>query len=172
MTRDRLKTAVVGAGYVGIATAVGLAEQDRDIVLVEQDRDRLAALADGRIPFQVPELPEAHSAQYVAGRIVPSAEISGGGLELIVVCVGTPMAAGEIRERVVDRVNGYLVPLNDPEVLAAARRRLARDPELRSPMGDRSSEVIAAYTPPDRWAAAFESAVEAILSSRRMCSPS
>jgi heterodisulfide reductase subunit A-like polyferredoxin len=41
MTEDRLKTAVVGAGYVGIATAVGLAEQGRDIVLVEQDPARL-----------------------------------------------------------------------------------------------------------------------------------
>ena len=33
-TREGLKTAVVGAGYVGIATAVGLAEQGRNIVLV------------------------------------------------------------------------------------------------------------------------------------------
>jgi UDP-glucose/GDP-mannose dehydrogenase family, NAD binding domain len=61
MTRDRLKTAVVGAGYVGIATAVGLAEQGRDIVLVEQDPARLAALADGRIPFHEPGLPEAYA---------------------------------------------------------------------------------------------------------------
>jgi len=91
MTRDRLKTAVLGAGYVGIATAVGLAEQGRNVVLVEQDPARLAALADGRIPFHEPGLPEAYAAQHVAGRIVPSAEISRDGLELIVVCVGTPI---------------------------------------------------------------------------------
>jgi len=54
-----LKTAVVGAGYVGIATAVGLAEQGRDIVLVEHNPGRLAALTDGRIPFHEPGLPEA-----------------------------------------------------------------------------------------------------------------
>jgi UDP-glucose 6-dehydrogenase len=42
--------AVVGAGYVGVA-AVDLAEQGRDIVLVEQDPGRLAALVYGRIPF-------------------------------------------------------------------------------------------------------------------------
>lgn len=57
MTRDRLRTAVVGAGYVGIATAVGLAEQGRDIALVEQDPARLTALADGRTPFHEPGLP-------------------------------------------------------------------------------------------------------------------
>ena len=91
MAHDSVKTAVVGAGYVGIATAVGLAEQGRDIVLVEQDTARLAALVDGRIPFHEPGLPEAYSNQHAAGRIVPSAEIPRDGLDLIVICVGTPI---------------------------------------------------------------------------------
>jgi UDPglucose 6-dehydrogenase len=91
MTRDTRRTAVVGAGYVGIATAVGLAEQGRDIVLIEHDPARLAALADGRIPFHEPGLPEAYAAQHAAGRIAPSAAIPVDGLELIVVCVGTPI---------------------------------------------------------------------------------
>jgi glycosyltransferase involved in cell wall biosynthesis len=80
-------------------------------------------------------------------------------------------AAGEIRERVVDGVNGYLVPPNDPQALAVAMRRLAVNSGLRSQMGARSAEMIAGYTP-DRWAEAFEQAVEGILSSRRMGSPS
>jgi len=80
-------------------------------------------------------------------------------------------AAGEIRERVVDDVNGYLVPPNDPVALAAAMRRLAADPALRNRMGSRSAEMIVAYTP-DRWAQAFEEAVEAILSSHRLGSTS
>jgi len=91
MTRDRLKTAAAGAGYVGIATAVGLTEQGRDIVLVEQDPNRRVALAVGRIPFHEPGLPEAYAAQHAAGRIVSSAEIPRDGLDLVVVCVGTPI---------------------------------------------------------------------------------
>jgi UDPglucose 6-dehydrogenase len=91
MTQDRSKTAVVGAGYVGIATAVGLAERGREILLVEQDPDRLAAMADGRIPFHEPGLPEAYASQHAAGRIVPSAEIPRDGLDLVVICVGTPI---------------------------------------------------------------------------------
>jgi len=86
-----VRTAVVGAGYVGIATAVGLAEQGHDVVLVEQDAARLAALIDGRIPFHEPGLPEAYASQHAAGQIVPSAEIPRNGLELIVICVGTPI---------------------------------------------------------------------------------
>ena len=93
MMRDSLKTAVVGAGYVGIATAVGLAEQGRTVVLVEQDPARLAALADGRIPFHEPGLPEAYATQQAAGRIVPTAQIPCDGLDLTVICVGTPIEA-------------------------------------------------------------------------------
>jgi UDPglucose 6-dehydrogenase len=91
MTREDLKTAVVGAGYVGIATAVGLAELGRDIVLVEQDPRRLAALVDGRIPFHEPGLPEAYATQHAAGRIAPRADLPRAGLDLIVICVGTPI---------------------------------------------------------------------------------
>jgi UDPglucose 6-dehydrogenase len=86
-----LKTAVVGAGYVGIATAVGLAERGRDVVLVEEDSGRLAALFQGQIPFHEPGLPDAYSNQHRAGRIVPSANIPASGLDVILICVGTPI---------------------------------------------------------------------------------
>lgn len=86
-----MKTAVVGAGYVGIATAVSLAEQGRDILLVEQDLDKIAVLAGGRIPFHEPGLPEAYAAQHAARRILPSAGLPREGLDLVVVCVGTPI---------------------------------------------------------------------------------
>jgi len=91
MKRHGLKTAVVGAGYVGIATAVGLAERGRDVVLVEQDQGRLAALMKGRIPFHEPGLPDAYAKQHRAERIVPSAKIPAAGLDVIVICVGTPI---------------------------------------------------------------------------------
>ena len=91
MSISGTRTAVVGAGYVGLATAVGLAEQGRDVVLVERDPDRLAALTGGRIPFHEPGLPEAYAIQHAAGRIGPTAELPEDGLDLVVVCVGTPI---------------------------------------------------------------------------------
>lgn len=91
MAGETLQTAVVGAGYVGIATAVGLAEQGREVVLVERDPVRLAALANGRIPLYEPGLLEAYATQYAAGRIEPMAEIPQNGVDFIVVCVGTPI---------------------------------------------------------------------------------
>jgi UDP-glucose 6-dehydrogenase len=42
---------VFGAGYVGLATVVVLAEVGRQVVLCEGDPDRLAALANGQLSF-------------------------------------------------------------------------------------------------------------------------
>lgn len=91
MTRTGKRTAVVGAGYVGIATAVGIAEQGGSVVLVERDAGRLAALAGGRIPFHEPGLPEAYASHHAGGRIIPSKSIPADGLDLVVICVGTPI---------------------------------------------------------------------------------
>ena len=91
MAHDRMSIAVVGAGYVGLATAVGLAEQGHDVALVERDPGRLAALASGRIPFHEPGLPEAYAAQYGSGKVVASADLPRGRLDLILICVGTPV---------------------------------------------------------------------------------
>jgi UDP-glucose 6-dehydrogenase len=92
MSGDSLKMAVFGAGYVGIATAVGRAEQGCYTMLVELDPDRLEALADGRISlFHEPGLRVAYTSRHAARRIAPRSEILGDGLDLIVVCVGTPI---------------------------------------------------------------------------------
>jgi UDPglucose 6-dehydrogenase len=91
VVKHKLRAAVVGAGYVGLATAVVLAEQGHHVVLVERDPDRLAALAYGRIPFHEPGLPEAYATQHAGGRIVPRADVPPDGLDVVVMCVGTPI---------------------------------------------------------------------------------
>jgi glycosyltransferase involved in cell wall biosynthesis len=93
-------------------------------------------------------------------------EAMAAGLPII-----STTAAGEIAERVVDGVNGYLVPPDDPYALAAAMTRLASDSKLRQEMGARSAAMIAPHTP-DSWAEAFETAVEGILSTPRTGGPS
>jgi UDPglucose 6-dehydrogenase len=91
MKNGKSRAAVVGAGYVGLATAVVLAERGQHVVLVERDPDRLATLANGQIPFHEPGLPEAYATQHASGRIVPRTDVPPDGLDLAFVCVGTPI---------------------------------------------------------------------------------
>jgi len=52
---------------------------------------------------------------------------------------GLPVIATDIRgcrDVVQDGVNGFLIPVNDPDAIAAAIERLGEDPELRRSMGD------------------------------------
>jgi UDPglucose 6-dehydrogenase len=47
---------VVGAGYVGLVTAAGFAERGHDVLCVERDRTKIAALQRGDMPFYEPKL--------------------------------------------------------------------------------------------------------------------
>lgn len=81
---------VVGAGYVGLVTAVGLAALGHDVHVVETGTARLAALREGRVPIHEAGLQEAFTAASAAGCLMV-----GEGLPadpgLVLVCVGTPI---------------------------------------------------------------------------------
>ena len=75
-------------------------------------------------------------------------------------------AAGEIRERIEEGVNGYIVPRENSAALLDRMELLARDPCLRARLGEPSARKIAAYSP-ERWAEKFECAVDRMLSLPR-----
>jgi len=75
---------------------------------------------------------------------------------------GLPIIAtstrGEIRDRVSDGFNGFVVPPADSEALLERMLLLAQDPERRTVMGDASRRRVQGQTP-DTWAHAFETAI-------------
>jgi UDPglucose 6-dehydrogenase len=83
---------VVGAGYVGLVTAVGLAQLGHRIHLIEKRRDRLDALREGRVPIHEAGVPEALSDVIAAGRLTVGSTIDDA-FEAALVCVGTPIGA-------------------------------------------------------------------------------
>jgi glycosyltransferase involved in cell wall biosynthesis len=78
----------------------------------------------------------------------------------------TTSAAGDVRDRVEDGVNGFIVPPADSAALLDRMRLLAQDPPLRERMGKISARKIAGHTP-ERWAKDFEDTVERILALPR-----
>jgi len=90
MTPAPRRIVVVGAGYVGLVTAVGLATKGHRVEVVETRPDRLSALRDGRSPIHEAGLPAALSATLASGRLTV-ADRPGLDAEVVLVCVGTPI---------------------------------------------------------------------------------
>jgi UDPglucose 6-dehydrogenase len=86
-----LHLTVVGAGYVGLATAIGLASRGHSIDLVEVRPDRLASLEAGELPIHEPGMDRAFADPAVRSRIKPTPRVPGGHSDLVLVCVGTPV---------------------------------------------------------------------------------
>ena len=74
-------------------------------------------------------------------------------------------AAGEIRDRIEDGINGYIVPPENPSALAERMLELTRNAELRDKMGKSSYEKIKDHTP-DKWARDFERIMESLLARK------
>jgi UDPglucose 6-dehydrogenase len=82
--------AVIGAGYVGLVTGVGLALLGNKVEILEIRPDRLAALRAGRIPIHEAGLQDAFERVSREGRLSVVDALSGQA-EMILVCVGTPI---------------------------------------------------------------------------------
>jgi glycosyltransferase involved in cell wall biosynthesis len=71
-------------------------------------------------------------------------------------------AAGEIRDRIEEGVNGYIVPPEDSAALAERMLHLAQDSALCTRMGKVSADKIQGHTP-EKWAEDFEGIVQTLL---------
>jgi UDPglucose 6-dehydrogenase len=87
----RRSIAVVGAGYVGLVSAVGLAGMGHAIELVETDPARLVDLRNGRVPFSEPGVQDALTAAVTSGAMTILDGTSKVTAEIVLICVGTPI---------------------------------------------------------------------------------
>lgn len=83
---------VVGAGYVGLVTAAGLAELGHAVWVVDVEDERIQMLRDGRVPITEPGLTEAFQKHCEALHFETklSDAIRASGARLVFVAVGTP----------------------------------------------------------------------------------
>lgn len=88
---SRRSIAVVGAGYVGLVSAVGLAGMGHAIELVETDPERLAALRKGHVPFTEFGVQDALTAAIASGHLTVLDRASHTSSEIVLICVGTPI---------------------------------------------------------------------------------
>ncbi len=86
-----MRIAVVGSGYVGLVTGACFADLGHEVVLVDNDEKKLAALRDGEVPIHEKFLPEL-LARHRGKRIQFSGDLQAAtrASDAVFIAVGTP----------------------------------------------------------------------------------
>ena len=114
-----MRIAVVGSGYVGLVAGACFADLGHDVILVDNDQQKLAALRDGQVPIHenfLPELLSRHRGQRLtfSDNLTEAAALSS----VIFIAVGTPPTeSGEadmsylesVAREISGGINGYKV---------------------------------------------------------------
>lgn len=84
---------VIGSGYVGLVSAVCLAEMGHQVIAVDADKEKIAALARGEVPIYeslVPELLQRHSGKRLRFSSYPRSAVTAS--DIVFLAVGTPQS--------------------------------------------------------------------------------
>lgn len=108
-----MKISVIGCGYLGAVHAAAMASLGHEVVGVDVDADKVAALTSGRPPFFEPGLSELLVKGQELGSLEFTTDVSRvADSRIHFVCVGTPQKPGEFAADVtyVDAAVNSLVP--------------------------------------------------------------
>lgn len=139
------RVSVIGTGYLGATHAAAVAELGFEVVGVDTDPAKVAALAEGRIPFFEPGLSELISSHLATGRLRFTTDLveAVAASDIHFICVGTPQ-----------QLASHAANLNYvEEATAAVARSMTSDGLIVGkstvPVGTgaRLRELVAALTP-------------------------
>ena len=92
-----MRVAMIGTGYVGLVSGACFADFGHEVVCVDKDKDKIAALARGEMPIYEPGLNDVVAINARAGRLKFTTELSGAvaEAEAVFIAVGTPSRRGD-----------------------------------------------------------------------------
>lgn len=87
-----MKVGIVGTGYVGLPTGVGLAELGHDVVCIDAIPEKIEALKAGKITLFEAGLEELFHKNLAAGKIKFTTDMKEGveDADIVIIAVGTP----------------------------------------------------------------------------------
>ena len=111
---------MVGTGYVGLVTGAGLADLGMNVICVDKDQAKIAALEKGIIPIYEPGLEELVARNERKGRLRFTTDLAAGIQDALAVfiAVGTPPKPDgspdlsfvrEVAEAIAEHMNDYKV---------------------------------------------------------------
>ncbi len=92
-----MRIAMIGGGYVGLVSGACFAEFGVDVIVVEADPAKLAALQAGRMPIFEPGLEKLVAENVAAGRLAFTGDLAAAvpESEAVFIAVGTPARRGD-----------------------------------------------------------------------------
>ena len=157
MTQTNPRTiSVIGTGYLGAVHAVCMADLGHEVIAVDVDADRIAALAAGRTPLYEPGLDDLLAKALATGRLTFTTDLAQvERADVHFICVGTPQAPGENRADLTyvyaaaDALGPHLRPdalvVGKSTVPVATAERLRR--RMATAAGRPASEVRLVWNP-------------------------
>lgn len=86
-----LKISVIGTGYLGATHAACMAELGLDVIGIDTDDKKIAALSVGELPFYEPDLPELLQKHIKGGKLKFTTNFNEiADCDVHFICVGTP----------------------------------------------------------------------------------
>src|SRR5262244_2839318 len=118
---------VVGTGYVGLVTGAVFADLGNEVVCIDNQPEKVAELAQGRMPIYEPGLEEMVARNVADGRLSFSTDLADGVRRsvIIFITVGTPpksdgqtdlTAVGEVARAIAEAMERYTVVVNKSTV--------------------------------------------------------
>jgi UDPglucose 6-dehydrogenase len=93
-----MRVSVIGCGYLGAVHAACMARLGHEVIGIDVDERKVAALSASTAPFYEPGLPELLAEVAATGRLRFSTEMAdAAGADVHFICVGTPQTHGEFR---------------------------------------------------------------------------
>ena len=133
-----MRIAMIGTGYVGLVSGACLSEFGHNVVCVEKDSEKLAALKAGVIPIFEPRLDEVVATNVRVGRLSFEIDITKAvrGADAIFIAVGTPSRRGDghadlsyvytAAEEIARALSGYAVVVTKSTVPVGTSREVEK----------------------------------------------
>ncbi len=132
-----MRVAMIGTGYVGLVSGACFSQFGIDVVCVDKDAGKIAALERGEVPIFEPGLDRLVADNRAAGRLTFSTDLkaSVAGVDAIFIAVGTPTRRGDghadlsyvfaAAEEIAKALTGYTVIVTKSTVPVGTGRKVA-----------------------------------------------
>jgi UDPglucose 6-dehydrogenase len=92
-----MRITMIGSGYVGLVSGACFSDFGHDVICVDKDASKIAALEGGKMPIFEPGLDKLVAANVAAGRLKFTTDLKSAvaGADAVFIAVGTPSRRGD-----------------------------------------------------------------------------